>query len=222
MPDIGHRSKQTDAMPPAPSFGFKCPFIFMRKAAQVCSDLFVSAKTATAIPVRHPALRDALIQASLDPQVRSIAYVASTSVASEQVELDAVVIRRDEGRFLLDVVPARRMRDVKEKGRGQIALSELGLKQIILTTEEIRREPRYTNARLVWSYREIPVPVGLRMRILQMLLDEGPMPLGELLKSIRSERDPAPAVMALACADLLSLDLASQPLGPLTIARYRA
>jgi hypothetical protein len=52
-----------------------------------------------------------------------------------------------------------------------------------------------------------------------MLLDEGPMPLGELLKSIRSERDPAPAVMALACADLLYLDLGSQPLRPATIVR---
>jgi hypothetical protein len=184
------------------------------------SDLFVSAKTATAIPARHPALRDALIQASLDLEVRSIAYVASsTSVGSEQVELNAVVVQRDEGRFLLDVVPARRIRDVEEKGLAQIALTELGLKRIILTAEEIRREPRYTNAHFVWSYREIPVPVGLRMRILQMLLDEGPMPLGELLKSIRSERDPAPAVMALACADLLYLDLVSQPLRPATIVR---
>jgi hypothetical protein len=186
------------------------------------SDLFLSAKTATAIPARHPALRDALIQASLDLEVRSIAYVASTSVASEQVELDAVVVQRDEGRFLLDVVPARRIRDVEKKGLAQIALTELGLKRIILTAEEIRREPRYTNARFIWSYREIPVPVGLRMRILQTLLDEGPMPLGELLKSIRSERDPAPAVMALACADLLYLDLVSQPLSPTTIVRYCA
>jgi hypothetical protein len=184
------------------------------------SDLFISAKTSTAIPARHPALRNALIQASLDPRVRSIAYVASTSVASEKVELDAVVIRRDDGRFLLHVVPARSIRDVEEKGLG--ALAELGLKQIILTTEEIRREPRYTNARFVWSYREIPVPVGLRMRILQMLLDDGPMPLGELLKSIRSNHDPAPAVMALACADLLHLDLVSRPLSPTTMARYHA
>jgi hypothetical protein len=60
------------------------------------------------------------------------------------------------------------------------------------------------------------------MLILQMLLDEGPMPLGELLKSIRSERDPAPAVMALACSDLVYLDLVSQPLSPTTIVRYCA
>jgi hypothetical protein len=60
------------------------------------------------------------------------------------------------------------------------------------------------------------------MRVLQILLDDGPMPLGQLLKSIRGDRDPTPAVMALACADLLTLDLVSQPLGPGTIARSRS
>lgn len=222
MTDIDDRSKQTDAAPPVPGFGFERPFIFIGKAARVCSDLFVSAKAATAIPVRHPALRDVLIQASLDPLVRSITYIGSTAVASDPVGPDRVVIQSDEGQFLLDVVPARSIRDVEAKGPGQIGLTELGLRRIILTTEEIRREPRYTNTRLVWSYRESPVPVGLRMLILQMLLDEGPLPLGELLKSIRSEHDPAPAVMALACADLLHLDLVSRPLSPNTIARYHA
>jgi hypothetical protein len=48
------------------------------------------------------------------------------------------------------------------------------------------------------------------------------MSLGDLLKSIRCEHDPAPAVMALACADLLHLDLVSRPLSPTTIARYHA
>jgi hypothetical protein len=196
--------------------------MFNRKAAQGRADLFVSAKTATAIPARHPALRDALIRASLDPQVRSISYVASACVASEQVELDAVVVQRDDGRFLLDVVPARRVRDLEEEGLALIALARLGLKPLTLTAEEIRREPRYANSRLVWSYTGISVPLGLRMRVLQILLDDGPMPLGQLLKSIRSERDPTPAVMALACADLLTLDLVSQPLGPGTIARSRS
>ena len=222
MTDIGHRSKQTDATPPAPSSGFECPFIFMRKAAQVCPGLFVSAKTATAIPARHPALRDALIQASLDAPVRSIAYIPWASVAAEPVQLDAVIVHRDDGRFLLDVVPARRIRDLEQQATAQIALAELGLKPIVLSAEEIRREPRYANARLVWSYRETTVSVGLRMRILQLLLDEGPMRLGELLKDIRSERDPAPAVMAFACSDLVYLDLVSQPLSPTTVVRYGA
>ncbi|KRQ14678.1 hypothetical protein [Bradyrhizobium manausense] len=196
--------------------------MFKRQAFQGRQGLFVSAKTATPIPARHPALRDALVQASLDPKVRSIAYLASANVASEQVELDAVIVQREDGPFLLDVIPARKIRDLEQEGLALIALSRLGLAPLTLTVEEIRLEPRFTNARLVWSYRGAHVPIGLRLSILQTLLDEGPMPLGELLKSIRSDRDPAPAVMALACVDLIILDLVSHPLGPCTMVRSRS
>ncbi|OKO83228.1 hypothetical protein [Bradyrhizobium sp. AS23.2] len=212
MTDTGDRSKSSDTLWPAPPPALS-PTSSSRRRSKTAGDLFLSSKTATPIPLRHPALHDALIQASLDPQVRSIVYIPSAN---------ATVLQRDDGSFLLDVVPTRRIRTSEEQRRAQIALTDLGLKPIALTAEEIRREPRYSNVRLVWSYRESPVSVGLRLRILLTLLDEGPMPLGELLKSIRSEVDPAPAVMALACADLLVLDLASEPLGPRTIARSRS
>jgi hypothetical protein len=39
---------------------------------------------------------------------------------------------------------------------------------------------------------------------------------------VRGDRDPNPAVMALACSDLIELDLVSRRLGPQTIARARA
>jgi hypothetical protein len=109
-----------------------------RKAARGPSDLFVSAKTATPIPARHPARRDALIQASLDPRIGSIDYLASACIASERVELDAVLVQRADGRFLLDVVPARRIRDVGEERLSQIALAQLGLKGIVLTAEAFK------------------------------------------------------------------------------------
>lgn len=220
MTDIDDRSKPTDALRgtlPSISSVHSCSTETGPKAVPT---LFVSAKTATPIPVRLPALRDALIQASLDPRVRSMAYIPSASVSSEAVKLDGVVVQRDDGRYVLDVVPARRVRDLKQEGLAEIALAELGLKPMVLTAEEIRREPRCTNSRLVWSYRQTAVPVGLRMRILLTLRDEGPMPLGDLLKSIQSDVDPAPAVMALACANLVELDLLSQPLGPATIVSY--
>ncbi len=186
------------------------------------SDMFISAKTTTAIPARHPALRNALIQASLDPQVRSIGYIASTFVASEQVELGAVVVLRDDGRFLLDVVPARRVRDLEEEGLLLIALADLDLKPLIVTAEDIRREPRYANAKTVWMYQLHPVGIEMRMRILTVLQEDGPLPLACLLKRVHAFRDPAPAVLALACSDLIELDLVSQPLGPSTVARSRS
>jgi hypothetical protein len=82
-----------------------------RKAAQSRSpNSFVSAKTAIPIPSKHPALCEALIQLSLDPRVRSIDYVKTAIVASEQIELRAVVVERVDGRFFLDVVQARPIR----------------------------------------------------------------------------------------------------------------
>ena len=103
---------------------------------------------------------------------------------------------------MLDVVPARAVRDVEAEGLALIALDGLGLKPLTITAEEIGREPRCANARLVWSYNGISVPIGVRMRILQVLMDDGPMQLGRLLETVRCERDPAPALMALACADI--------------------
>jgi hypothetical protein len=83
-------------------------------------------------------------------------------------------------------------------------------------------EPYCTNARTVWAYVDYPVSIGLRLQVLGALTDDGAMPLGELLSRLRSDRDPAPAMFALACLDLIELELTSAPLGPATIVRLRA
>lgn len=184
--------------------------------------LFISAKTSTAIPARHPLVRDALVQASLDPQVRAIDYLPSTTVDATPIALNAIVITRDDGRFHLDVCDARPVRDVDSEGLALVALDKLGLGPLTLTADDIKREPRFANARLVWGYRHHPVGIGMRMRILSILSEDGPMALSRLLSSIRSDRDPSPAIMALACSNLLELDLVSQPLSPATIARCRS
>ncbi|WP_246773995.1 hypothetical protein [Bradyrhizobium diazoefficiens] len=50
----------------------------------------------------------------------------------------------------------------------------------------------------------------LRLRILKVPADEGPMELGRLLEMVSSDLDPSPAVMSLGCANLLELDLTCQ------------
>ena len=192
------------------------------RAAQGAANLFVSAKTTVAIPAPCALVRDALIQATLDPQVREIRFLAQARVDAAPVDLDATIIVRDDGRFVLDVVPARPVRDVEHEGLALIAYSQLGLCQITLTAADIKREPKFANSRLVWSYRLAPVGLSVRMAVLQILGDDGPMTLSRLLSSLRSDRDPNPAIMALACSDLIELDLVSRPLGPQTIARSRA
>ena len=98
----------------------------------------------------------------------------------------------------------------------------MGLPLLTLLPDDIRREPRFTNSRLVWEYRAHPVSLGLRLQILQVLGDDGPMPLRRLLPEIRTNADPAAAVMALACLALIDLDLLSAPIGPATVARVRS
>jgi hypothetical protein len=191
------------------------------RAAHAAANLFISAKTSVAIPASCALVRDALIQASLDPQVRGIEFLAQARVGATPVDLDAIVIVRDDGRFVLDVVAARPVRDVEQEGLTLIAYSRLGLSQITLTASDIKREPRFANSRLVWSYRLAPVGISMRMAVLQVLADDGPMALSRLLSSLRSDRDPNPAIMALVCSDLIELDLVSRPLGPQTIARVR-
>jgi hypothetical protein len=189
--------------------------------AAPATSLFISAKTSVAIPAACPLVRDALIQATLDPSVRTIEFLAQARVDATQVDLGAIIIVRDDGRFVLDVVAARPVRDVEQEGLALIAYSRLGLSQITLTAADIKREPRFANSRLVWSYRLAPVGISMRMAILQVLADDGPMALSRLLSSLRSDRDPNPAILALACSDLVELDLISRPLGPQTIARVR-
>jgi hypothetical protein len=191
-----------------------------REATQ--SHLFVSAKTRTAIPAPHPLVRDAMVQASLDPQVRTLEFVPTASVDATQVVLNAIVVARDDGRFHLDVVEARTVRDVETEGLALIALDRLGLAPLTLTGADIRREPRFANSREVWAYRFHPVGIEMRMLVLTVLQEEGPLHLAYLLRCIRSARDPLPAVMALACSDLVEIDLVSRPLGPTTIVRSRS
>ena len=192
------------------------------RAPHAAATLFVSAKTTVAIPTVCALVRDALVQASLDPSVRAIEFLAQARVGTTPVDLGAIIIVRDDGRFVLDVVPARPVRDVEDEGLALIALAELGLPAITLTAADIKREPRFANSNLVWSYRMRLVDIGLRMRILQILADDGPMALSRLLSAVWSDRDPSSAVMSLACADLIELDLVSRPLGPSTIVRARA
>jgi hypothetical protein len=179
---------------------------------------FVSQKSGMLpIPVRHHLLRDALAQAALDPAVRAIEYLPAIQV-SMATKVDAIVLDRDDGRYHLEIPEARPRQSIARTLIVAQALLDLGLRPHVRTEGDILREPHYTNARTVWAHAH-PVPVGLRLQVLGTLTDDGAMPLGELLSRLRSDRDPAPSVMALACQNRIELDLTSAPLGPATVVR---
>jgi hypothetical protein len=180
--------------------------------------LFVSAKTKAAIQTSCVLVRDALIQATLDPGVRAIERPAQARNVSAPVDFPAIVIVRDYGRFYLDIEGTQ----APDWERITSNLESEGIRPLALTAMEINREPRLTNARMVWNCRMHPVGITVRMSVLQILSDDSPLTLSQLLSSIRSDRDPGQAVMAMACSDLIELDLMSIPLGPKTIVRIRA
>lgn len=72
---------------------------------------------------------------------------------------------------------------------------------------------------LVRSHRGRPVPLDLRLQVMRVLADDGPMTLDHLLQSLVCECDPAAAVLSLCSDGVLELDLGSGPVGPSTVVR---
>jgi hypothetical protein len=186
------------------------------------SPSFISAKTTTVIPAASDLVRDSLIQATLDPAVRRIDFHAQALVDAAHIDLKVVAIVRDDGWFWLDIVEARAARDAEHEALASAALAALGMAPLTLTAEDIRRQPRFANANLVWSHQLAPVGLSMRMAVLQILSDDGPTPLSRLLPALRGDRDPVPPILAMACSDLIEIDLVSRPLGPETIVRARS
>jgi hypothetical protein len=196
------------------------PLIQPYRESKVLNRLFVSAKTTRAIPVRCALFENALVQASLDPQVRAIEPFPRSALSPRPREPAAVLVRVD-GRFVLRVEEAttHSADAIVPQGFGTDGSA---LPEIVLTEADLRSEPRCSNTRLAWSYRRRRVSAGLRFQITQTLREDGPMTLAQLMSVVRILGNSAGPVLALACADLIELDLGAAPLGPATVARYRA
>jgi hypothetical protein len=192
------------------------------QAAVPTVNFFTSAKSLSPIPNSGGLVRDALIQGSLDPKIYSIDFIKGASVGATPVKLDAIVVERDDGRFFLDIIPGRSLRGLEEAELAETALASLGLTPLVLSAEDIRREPLFFNARQVWACSQRPVHIGMRLRILRTLSDEGPMSLDQLCSSVEGPQDPASAVFALACSDLIEIEIKLKELGPSSRVRLRA
>jgi hypothetical protein len=182
---------------------------------------FSGAKVHGIIPVKSAIVQDLLIQCSLDPAITSITHLPTAEFRQAAVPLDAIVVWREGRRLALDLPDSRSPRNIDDDGLVLLTLAELGIDIVQVGVEQIKREPLFSNARIVWAYRRRAVPFSLRVQILHTLTEDGPLPLLDLLKSIRTPHDASAAVLALACADLVELDLAEACLGPNTIVSIR-
>ncbi|OSJ08873.1 hypothetical protein BST63_27395 [Bradyrhizobium canariense] len=193
-----------------------------RSRSSATARLVTSAKCETAIAARDVLLRDAIIQATLDPAVQTIEF-GPLEVPDPTFALGAIVVERDAQRLVLDHRACERTppRTVDEEGGLLVVLEELGMRLAPLDSREIRKEPRFTNCREVWRYCDHDVPLRDRLQIMQALAEEGPQSIMELANRVSPTVDIVPSVCALACSNILELELAEKPLGPRTIVRER-
>jgi hypothetical protein len=196
----------------------------MRKTEQISRPkwIFQSAKTTVGIPHPGGLVHDALIQNSLAPDVRAIGHVGTATAGTREIEVSAITITRDDGRYHLDIVPARPLRSLHDDCLVNQALCEIGLMAIEVTAAEIMSEPRFSSARAVWTYRRCAVSLEMRLKIQAALAEEGPLSLHHLCSLVQGPQDPFSCVLSLACADVVEIDLLPAPIGPRTVIRSRA
>jgi hypothetical protein len=177
---------------------------------------FASAKTAAPISYCDELARVALVQLSLDPSVDALEFVPNVEISGTLVPIDAIIIVRQDAKWLLDLVDSRPLAELDELGLRLLATEKIGLPQFQITSEDLNQQPYADNCRLVWLCQSEHVPASDRIRILQAVGEEGSMSLIEAAERCRRAADPISAVLALVCADLLEAELKNVPLGPET------
>jgi hypothetical protein len=183
---------------------------------------FTSSKCKAAIPIHEVLLRYALEQASLESTVRAIHYRKSSNILPQRMSLAGVVLDRADGSFLLKVCKTRPYRSVEEAAHLDYALQSNGLRLLERDALDVRREPLYSNARVIWSHRRYDIPLLDTLKI-AAALEAGLQSARELNERARTASDIVAALCALACAGLVQLtNIDDTCLGPRTMVRERA
>jgi len=158
---------------------------------------------------------DYLIITSLDPQVVSIDPVApGTFGESVPCPPDYRVVDAEGGESYVHVLAGGS--DEASKAALLEAYREaerLGLSYRVVEPDELCREPRLRNARLVYACRRTRVTPGDRVRILQYLADSGEAPLVEVSRVVAGSPEGVECVLALAVEGTVAVDL-RRTLGP--------
>jgi hypothetical protein len=173
-----------------------------------CRSHFRSVKSAVPVPISSALRLDVLVQSALDPSVDEIGYVHSAVVSGCRVRLDLPVIVRNGSRLAIDIAEDHPLRSVDDEGLSLIALQDLGLEVLELHRADIHREPIAGNARRVWRQADQEVCFDDESAALEALCGKG-LAIEQLTGTTGV---PVEVVFALACADLVVIDLATQPI----------
>ena len=168
---------------------------------------FASWKTSAPVPFANGAAKLALIQATLNPDVVSIAPPVA-HLASGPLTIVAVLTDHDgPSALMMSDVPA------------SVPLGDDDLRTKVVDRAALLAEPTATDLRMIWSCASRWYAPGDQVRILQFLSDNGGASLIEAAQSATASVDGVATVLALACRGLVELDLSDGPLGPETRVR---
>ena len=160
-------------------------------------------------PIRYPArwYRDLLIQATLDPAVEIIEEFPGHPTDAMGLILQVQGVRR-------------RVLAVRD---GIRLPPSSGIEAVIVTRSYVLSEPRCSNARMVWSMRNTLVSPGIQLRAIAKLREHpGWMAIGRLSVDLSGScAEPVEAILALACAGRIEIDL-SHGFSPDTQVRHRS
>ena len=174
---------------------------------------FRSVKSAAPVPIFSTLRLDALVQSALDPSVDEIDYVQSAVVSGCRVRLDLPIIVRNGSRLAIDIAEDHPLQSVDDEGLSLIALQDLGLEVLELRRADIHREPVAGNARRVWRHADQEVCFDDESAALEALSGKS-VAIDQLTGMTGVSLE---VVFALACADLVVIDLVTQPICPGTI-----
>ena len=170
-------------------------------------NLFIGFKSAKAIPVREPLVRDLLIQTTLNPDVSAIDYQANVFSDDRVVAVDGILVDRCDGSYAVDIVDARPAADQAAVALMQVALQRNCRGIIETSAADIRAEPRLSSAREVWGHRAMHVHPDDRAQIVGTLESEGPLELVRFDELVDTQRDTRAVIYSLACEGTVELDL---------------
>ncbi|MDH2386403.1 hypothetical protein [Bradyrhizobium sp. CER78] len=160
------------------------------------------------------------IQLLLDPHVTALEFRTSLPYSGREVPLEMFVADLDDGeRAAFDLIDQRPFRSLDGEGLLLLALQSHELNLIEIDSAVIDSEPRASNTRHLWSFREHRVPPPLRASVDRVLAARQHLTVQSLAKIV-GLRDPMPLLGALVSQGVLAIDPA-KPLGPHSVVGRR-
>jgi hypothetical protein len=173
------------------------------------SGFFHCAKAAAPITIRSRFQHDLAIQCALDPAVRALEFIPSLPFRGAKVDIEMIAAEFDDGRFVLDIFDDSPLRDIDSEGLHLLAIAENGIGVKDISANDIQAEPLASSCKHVWQHRYCtmsPLAVALVTGALRTHASIG---ISDLRDVVGLEGDIYPIIYAMACANLVGLDLSS-------------